>query len=951
MQHIIFSDPLSQTSSSSEGSAQRDKIGYRLTPTAAGLGVLAAAIAMPSLSWFSGKVAIEEAKRDRPSAGELAISSKSGSPELGGLTGADDNSEDEATSSAQNGRSHSMDKPASPREPPLSPRRFSLDPPASPRSPGKGSPSLSSSSSFKASRSAKASKKQATPSYLPGAPIPLVMESSSPSPSYRQPPSLSGRRKHTLAPPEARRLAYSHSMTELSSPTSATFTAPRDGEVTAESSPSNRVTFDTNSSPSSSNGTRRNDPYQSPSLSLPPNASVSFAAARAQESKTAQRHRNARSTPALHPYSSSTSSLQHSQSTSALISSVPPETLRLLLRSYACRSQLDLLTRLQDISTRLVVVPKIARLSALRAELTVLNHGLPRGCCLCLGCSGKGGGAPWTGDSAKALSRQLSFFATSVFSAPAHKQQYHPHHRIVRISPSESVVLNSADRAPFLIHVEVLEDDLDFDPTRRQNAEDIRAVTAEGESTSSSKSRTTSAELYTRARSQDGASHGGLDSPNSFLSHSTTHRAQSGSQSARHQFNGLTGHGGLGGGVSEIGMMENMGDLDSRAGPPQDDEEVDLVEQLYGDVSVQEATAFQPAEFHPQIHNRSVDEAAWKRAEARKSFQLASPGSHGALSPAAASPGPGSGGTSPMARSSSGNRPALTIDEYAERMRMAAIMLAQLKASQQLPMTGTEAVTGVVGAGVGIGVNLTYGVGSVVGSVVGVGMDAVRASFGGPSRRGSMPSSGTQTPGALGQASSGIPAAMDSTTAASSIPAVLPTSPPLNGSAGLQGLDQQARAGGSASPVALVSAQQARQRVLSAQEAAMIRERIMSEMMALEEERMARMRASSRASNGRRLDSGSLSAAQMQSEATEEESIVMRAVNKDDPSGAVFQESWPDKKSRIRAASPYGHLANWDVFSVIVKTGADLRQEQLAVQLIKEFGRIWTETKCPHWVR
>lgn len=27
----------------------------------------------------------------------------------------------------------------------------------------------------------------------------------------------------------------------------------------------------------------------------------------------------------------------------------------------------------------------------------------------------------------------------------------------------------------------------------------------------------------------------------------------------------------------------------------------------------------------------------------------------------------------------------------------------------------------------------------------------------------------------------------------------------------------------------------------------------------------------------------------------------------------VFRESWAAKKSRIRGASPYGHLANWDV--------------------------------------
>jgi len=43
--------------------------------------------------------------------------------------------------------------------------------------------------------------------------------------------------------------------------------------------------------------------------------------------------------------------------------------------------------------------------------------------------------------------------------------------------------------------------------------------------------------------------------------------------------------------------------------------------------------------------------------------------------------------------------------------------------------------------------------------------------------------------------------------------------------------------------------------------------------------------------------------------------------------------------------------ANWDCVSVIVKTGGDLRQEQLAVQLIREFQRIWVEENCACWVR
>ena len=89
----------------------------------------------------------------------------------------------------------------------------------------------------------------------------------------------------------------------------------------------------------------------------------------------------------------------------------------------------------------------------------------------------------------------------------------------------------------------------------------------------------------------------------------------------------------------------------------------------------------------------------------------------------------------------------------------------------------------------------------------------------------------------------------------------------------------------------------------------------------------------------------------MDAAALREMQAPIKQTYKDDPSAAMFRESWAMKKARIRASSPYGHLESWDVFSVIVKTGADLRQEQLAVQLISEFGRIWKETQSRCWVR
>lgn len=60
-----------------------------------------------------------------------------------------------------------------------------------------------------------------------------------------------------------------------------------------------------------------------------------------------------------------------------LLSSYSIDAQRQLLRSHYCRSEIRFLLLLEDISNRLLVIPKPARVSALRAELTGLNHNLP----------------------------------------------------------------------------------------------------------------------------------------------------------------------------------------------------------------------------------------------------------------------------------------------------------------------------------------------------------------------------------------------------------------------------------------------------------------------------------------------------------------------------------------------------------------------------------------------
>lgn len=376
------------------------------------------------------------------------------------------------------------------------------------------------------------------------------------------------------------------------------------------------------------------------------------------------------------------------------------------------RSEMQFLQTLQDIPTRLQQLPKQARLSALRAELTALNQTLPSEVCFPTWCAG------------------LATDAT-------HRGR---HHRVVRISASEAVVLNSADRVPYLLHVEVLRNDLDFDPNRKYNRELLQRILGKHEG---------SLKPLLIAQAKRASIPCEANTPRSATPESL--------------------HSG----------------------------EVDLTEQMYG----ADLAAFgreQKADESDQDilvgKNDTLDMAAWAHATP----------------------------TEPRA--------GFSLEEYAQRMRTAAVMLAQLNKSGAMTRSATA--------------------------------DA-------------------QDAGAETMATH-----------------------------------------------------------ISSADAKVIRQRIMDEMAALEEQRMDRMKRGGQYFG--RLKRNPMGA--------EDESAVLKAVNKDDPSAAYFRESWTVKKERIRASSPYGNLPAWDLFSVIVKTGADLRQEQFAVQLIKEFKRVWNDCQSRCWV-
>ncbi|XP_047454299.1 phosphatidylinositol 4-kinase beta isoform X2 [Mugil cephalus] len=71
----------------------------------------------------------------------------------------------------------------------------------------------------------------------------------------------------------------------------------------------------------------------------------------------------------------------------------------------------------------------------------------------------------------------------------------------------------------------------------------------------------------------------------------------------------------------------------------------------------------------------------------------------------------------------------------------------------------------------------------------------------------------------------------------------------------------------------------------------------------------------------------------------------------EDPSAVALKEPWEEKVRRIREGSPYGHLPNWRLLSVIVKCGDDLRQELLAYQVLQQLQSTWQQERVPLWIQ
>ncbi|KAF9069597.1 kinase-like domain-containing protein [Rhodocollybia butyracea] len=567
-----------------------------------------------------------------------------------------------------------------------------------------------------------------------------------------------------------------------------------------------------------------------------------------------------------------------------------------LLKGHYCRSEVQFILSLENISNRLLVVPRPARVSALRAELTSLNHKLPAEVCMPMWCDA-------SSDS-----------DTALHSSSSHP----PHHRIVRIPPGESVVLNSAERAPYLLYIEILNGDLDFDPSKRANKDVLRKIVVN--------------------------ENGNKDGRENSLPPPVSRRTKSHSDSLVPDSDVLGGTSTTTLYVPPTSPSASTSPADNE--PEPEEEEMDLVEQLYGPSQSLLSHPIDLSEsivLPPPPKNKDLDRAAWGRAKGRPESRDSSvPSSvHGSPSldnqrkegrippPLKLHPEfnnailPNIINTNTNANSTSSpntiNPNAISLDEYSERMRTAAIMLAQLNANllrgdQPAPQPQGSALPD------------TSGGGGPLSWIPG-------------SSWLSTPTSGVPNVGNSQNAFS----SSQSTSASQLAPQSLPNRAPALSLAPAP------------APVPTLAPQAIRMRLqLSEASASAIRDRIMQEMLALEEERMAHMRENTNTRGwglGLGLGLGGDGLRSGGEVGAEDEGIIRRELGKEDPSAMVFSESWAAKKSRIRHGSPYGHLANWDCVSVIVKTGGDLRQEQLAVQLIHEFQRIWEEESCQCWVR
>ncbi|KAF7880017.1 uncharacterized protein EAF02_007654 [Botrytis sinoallii] len=433
-----------------------------------------------------------------------------------------------------------------------------------------------------------------------------------------------------------------------------------------------------------------------------------------------------------------------------------------LLRQNYFRSETQFLTALEDISNRLVIVPKPARLSALRAELALIAQDLPAEVDIPVICP-----------------------ATLVDGIPSKSK----HHRIVRLNPAEATVLNSAEKVPYLLMVEVLRDDFSFNPETLDNER-----------------------LLSRLVSEEG-----------------THK--------RRRFD-----------LSESGRSYGSHIIKSTDNTPDS-----VFEPISGDLGSSPLIK-ETDHDEEDIHTPTYKENATTSRPTRKSSGtttlsslsgVATPRTSGTSTSGSISPTPKRKMTIPGA-GRSGEKDQPDFSTLTTHIRTATQMLTQLNStSGKRPKHEVDAIRHKIIASIQSLEEQNYD-----------SEDNVQS----------------QTFDMIMEKANAAAANV----APEDIEEESPTDPDavINVGAGAARMENDQKTGG-----------------------------------------------------------------------------VQRKGDRDDPSAATFGEAWNVKKERIRKSSPYGWMKNWDVLSVIVKTGADLRQEAFACQLIQCCDKIWQDAGTPVWVK
>ncbi|KAL1305874.1 hypothetical protein AAFC00_004024 [Neodothiora populina] len=457
-----------------------------------------------------------------------------------------------------------------------------------------------------------------------------------------------------------------------------------------------------------------------------------------------------------------TSPRRHSHTAKPLsVTSLTPSQRTRILRSNYFRNQTQFLTALEDISNRLVAVPKPARLSALRAELALIAQDLPAEVDIPLIC-------PATLEGGMASRSR--------------------HHRIVRLNPAEATSLNSAERVPYLLMVEVLREDFDFNPDAEQNLNYIARLMAEkGKSkrrlfdiTDEAREKVRYAEAQAESDIPPEPATGDLASA-ALLRHSE--ESDKPLALAR----------------AQTTMMNSVKDLP----------------QLSSGIGSQSLTSLVPPRSSDLSTSRSASPDPRRSTPHQGRYQATDHTDFSAL---------------------------------ATHMRTASQMLAQLDlSSSKRPRNEVAAIKAKIIASMQSLEEQSF-----------LTEDATQVS-----------NFDTLMANANDVSDHADPADLDD-------PALEPNEadPNLSSNAGAARMENDIKTGG-----------------------------------------------------------------------------VQRKGDRDDPSAATFGEAWELKKERIRRSSPYGWMKNWDLLSVIVKTGADLRQEAFACQLIAVCAKIWDEARIDVWVK